>query len=177
MVSAIPLSLAAVLACAAAPARADHWVAVPPPAPARTELGALAGVQFTGATGWELSLLTYTKAAELEAGTPGRWGHGLGLVLGSTPRTAYLEAEGALSFTPRSSPGYDLWAFSLFGTAGVGPVARLTDRKVGLQATIAGTVFALPLILFLRPRWYLADTRPQLVMGFMIKFPIWFHGH
>jgi hypothetical protein len=54
-------------------------------------------------------------------------------------------------------------------------VARLTDRKLGLQATIAGTVFVLPVIFFVRPRWYLSDPRPQLVVGFMIKFPIWAH--
>jgi hypothetical protein len=177
MVSPTRLLLVAALAVAAQPARADQWVAVPPPAPARTEFGVLAGIQFTGATGGELTFLRYTKAAELEAGTPGRWGHGFGLVVGSTPRTAYLEAEGVLSLTPRSSPGYDLWAFTLFGTAGLGPVVRLTDGRAGLQATAAGTVLALPLILFVRPRWYLADPRPQLVAGFMLKFPVWVHLH
>jgi hypothetical protein len=147
------------------------WAAVPSEPELAGELAATAGLNVFGG-GAEVSLLDYAKPP-----APQTWGHGYGVCWGATRLTGYLEAEALLSATPRSERAPDLWALSVFLTAGAGPVVRLTDRVMGVQGTLSATVLVLPLIVFLRPRMFFDGRGAELTAGLMLKVPVWWHVH
>ena len=140
-------------------------------------VAATAGVHVFRGDGAEVTLLDYAKPTALRPQGEEVWGYGYGVAWGATRLAAYLEGEGLVSLSPRSRSAPDLFVFSLFATAGAGPVVRLTDGVMGVQGTVSATVMALPVIVYLRPRLFLDGSGPELTAGLMIKVPVWGHVH